>query len=83
VKICLLSFSGLIFSLIAVTLFVVIYAYQKSKYAKRNIVEDLRQRSVDVYLAAKTPEAETDSKKFDEGADEIARLLAETGVQTH
>jgi transposase len=48
---------ALVFSLIAVTLFVVIYSYQKSKYANREIVEDLRQRSVDVYLAAKTPEA--------------------------
>ena len=30
----LLSFWGLVFSLIAVTLFVVIYSYQKSKNAK-------------------------------------------------
>jgi hypothetical protein len=44
----LLSFWGLVFSLIAVTLFVVIYSYQKSKYANQNIVEDLRQRSVDI-----------------------------------
>ena len=76
----LLSFWGLIFSLIAVTLFVVIYSYQKSKYANQNIVEDLRQRSVDTYLAAKTREAETDSKKFREAGDEIERLRAETGV---
>jgi hypothetical protein len=75
-----LSFWGLIFSLIAVTLFVVIYSYQKSKYAKQNIVEDLRQRSVDVYLAAATPEAKTDSKKFGEAADEIERLRAEARV---
>jgi hypothetical protein len=59
----LLSFWGLVFSLIAVTLFVVIYSYQKSK-SNRNIVEDLRQRSVKIYLAAETREAETDSKKF-------------------
>ena len=45
----LLSFWGLVFSLIAVTLFVVIYSYQKSKYANRRIVEDLRQCSVSVY----------------------------------
>ena len=50
----LLSFWGLVFSLIAVTLFVVIYSYQKSKNANRNIVEDLRQRSVKIYLAAET-----------------------------
>ncbi len=76
----LLSFWGLIFSLIAVTLFVVIYSYKKSKYANQNIVEDLRQRSVDIYLAAETSEAGTDSKKFSEAADEIQRLRAETGV---
>ena len=76
----LLSFWGLVFSLIAVTLFVVIYSYQKSKYANRNIVGDLRQRSVDVYLAAKTPEAESDSKKFREASNEIERLRAETKV---
>jgi hypothetical protein len=75
----LLSFWGLVFSLIAVTLFV-IYSYQKSKYADQNIVEDLRQRSVDIYLAAETREAKTDSKKFREAADEIQRLRAEIGV---
>ena len=44
------------------------------------IVEDLRQRSVDVYLAAKTPEAESDSKRFREASNEIERLRAETRV---
>ena len=76
----LLSFLGLIFSLIAVTLFVVIYSYQKTTGANQNIVEDLRQRSVDIYLAAETSESETDSKKFGGAADEIERLRAETGV---
>jgi hypothetical protein len=76
----LLSFWGLVFSLIAVTLFVVIYSYQKNKNANRNIVEDLRQRSVNIYLAAETCEAETDSKKFRAAADEIERLRAETSV---
>ena len=76
----LLSFWGLVFSLTAVTFFVVIYSYQKSKYANQNIVEDLRQRWVDIYLAAETREAGTDSKKFREAADEIERLRAETGV---
>ena len=76
----LLSFWGLVFSLIAVTLFVVIYSYQKSKYANRKIVEDLHKRSVDVYLAAKTPEAESDSKSFREASNEIERLRAETKV---
>jgi hypothetical protein len=76
----LLSFWGLVFSLTAVTFFVVIYSYQKSKYANQNIVEDLRQRWVDLYLAAETREAGADSKKFREAADEIERLRAETGV---
>jgi hypothetical protein len=76
----LLSFWGLVFSLIAVTFFVVIYSYRKSKYAKQNIVENLRQCSVDTYLAANTGQAKNDSKKFDEAADEIARLRSETRV---
>ena len=76
----LLSVWGFVFSLIAVTLFVVIYSYQKTKGANQNIVEDLRQRSVDIYLAAETGESETDSKKFREAADEIERLRAETSV---
>jgi len=79
----LLSFWGLVFSLIAVTLFVVIYSYQKSKYANQNIVEDLRQRSVDIYLAAETREAETDSKKFREAADEIERLRPKLHFAEH
>jgi hypothetical protein len=76
----LLSFWGLIFSLIAVTVFVVIYSYQKNKYANRKIIEDLRQRSVDVYLAGKTPEAKTDSQRFREASNEIERLRAEARV---
>jgi hypothetical protein len=75
-----LSFWGLVFSLTAVTLFVVIYSYQKGKHANRRIVEDLRRRSVDVYLAAKTPEAESDSKSFREASNEIERLRTETRV---
>jgi hypothetical protein len=76
----LLSFWGLVFALIAVTLFVAIYSYQKTKGANQNIVEDLRRRSVDIYLAAKTGEPETDSQKFRRAADEIERLRAETSV---
>ena len=67
----LLSFWGLVFSLTAVTLFVV-YSYQKTKGANQNIVEDLRQRSVDIYLAAKTDEAKTDFQKFRGAADDRA-----------
>ena len=61
----LLSFWGLVFSLIAVTLFVVIYSYQKTKGANQNIVEDLRnaqwtfiwqQRQVKLRLIPKNSE---------------------------
>ena len=76
----LLSFWGLVFALIAVTLFVIIYSYQKMKGTNQNIVEELRQRSVGTYLAAKTAEAKTDSQKFRRAADEIERLRAETSV---
>src|SRR5437764_13642742 len=76
----LFSFLELIFSLIAVTLFVVIYSYQKMKGTNQNIVEELRQRSVGTYLAAKTAEAKTDSQKFREAADVIERLRVETRV---
>ena len=75
----LMSLVGLVFSLIAVTLFVVIYSYQKSKSANRAIVEDLRQRSVEVYLKQK-PDAESDSKKIREASNEIERLRTETRV---
>jgi hypothetical protein len=40
-----LSYLGLIFSLIAVTLFVIIYSYKKMKGSNPNIVDELRQRS--------------------------------------
>jgi hypothetical protein len=72
----LLSFWGLVFSLIAVTLFVVIYSYQRSKHVNQNIVEDLRQLWMATYLAAKTREVENDSQKFREAAEEIEWLRA-------
>jgi hypothetical protein len=76
----LLSYLGLIFSLIAVTLFVIIYSYKKMKGANANIIEELRQRSVDTYLAAATAEAKTNSHKFGEAAEVIDRLSVETRV---
>ena len=75
-----LSYLGLIFSLIAVTLFVIVYSYKKMKGSNPNIVEELRQRSVDTYLAANTAEAKTNSQKFDEAATVIDRLSVETRV---
>jgi hypothetical protein len=76
----LLSYLGLIFSLIAVTLFVIIYSYNKVKGSNPNIVEELRQRSVDTYLAANTAEAKANSQKFGEAATLIDRLSVETRV---
>jgi hypothetical protein len=75
----LLSYFGLIFSLMAVTLFVIIYSYKKMKGTNQNIVED-RQRSVDTYLAANTAEAKTNSQQFGEAATLIDRLSVETRV---
>jgi hypothetical protein len=51
-----LSYLGLILSLIAVTLFVIVYSYKKMKGSNPNIVEELRQRSVHTYLGATTAE---------------------------
>jgi hypothetical protein len=78
----LLSFWGLVLSLIAVTLFVVVYWYKTStdNVDSKDIVGDLRRRSVDIYLVAETPEAEGDSKKLRGAADEIARLRAKSSV---
>jgi hypothetical protein len=76
----LLSYLGLIFSLIAVTAFVIVYSYKKMKGANPNIIEELRQRSVDTYLAANTAEAKTNSQKFGEAATIIDRLTVETRV---
>ena len=75
-----LSYLGLIFSVIAVTLFAIIYSYNKMKGSNPNIVEELRQRSVDTYLAANTTEAKTNTQKFGETATVIDRLSVETRV---
>ena len=75
----LLSFWGLVFSLIAVTLFVVVYSITRN-IDKKDIAGDLRRRSVDIYLAAETREAERDSKRFRGAADEIERLRAKTST---
>jgi hypothetical protein len=75
----LLSFWGLVFSLIAVTLFVVVYSITRN-IDKKDFVGDLRHRSVEIYLAAETNNAEADSKNFRAAANEIERLRAKTGV---
>jgi hypothetical protein len=75
----LLSFWGLVFSLIAVTLFALGYLITRT-IDKRDVADDLRRRSVDIYLAAETGEAEQDSKRFRRAADEIERLRRRASV---
>jgi hypothetical protein len=75
----LLSLWGLVFSLIAVTLFVAVYSITLN-IDRKDFVGDLRHRSVEIYLAAETHNAEADSKKFRAAADEIERLRVKTGV---
>ena len=65
--------------MIALTLFVLGYSITRS-IDKRNVADDLRRRSVDIYLAAETREAEQDSKRFRGAADEIERLRRRTSV---
>jgi hypothetical protein len=74
-----LSFWGLVFSLIAVTFFVVIYSINRNMDTA-DMVGDLRRRSVDIYLASETHNAEADSKQFRAAANEIERLREKTGV---
>ena len=78
----LLSYWGLIFTLIAVTLFVVVYIYMSStgKGEDRDMVEYLRRRSVAIYLAAASSTNEDISSKLRAAADEIERLRAQNYV---
>ena len=78
----LLSYWGLVFTLVAVTLFVVVYSYKKNtnKAENKDMVDNLRRRSVAVYLAAESSSSEDISKKLRAAADEIERLRAENSV---
>ena len=78
----LLSYWGLIFTLIAVTLFVVVYIYMSNtgKGEERDMVEYLRRRSVAIYLAAASSTNEDISSKLRAAADEIERLRAQNYV---
>jgi hypothetical protein len=67
--------------LIALTLFVVVNAYvDRVKRPQKDLVEELRRRSVAVYLAAATSEAEEISKKLRAAADQIEGLRSKLGV---
>ena len=78
----LLSYWGLIFTLIAVTLFVVVYICMSNtgKGEDRDMVEYLRRRSVAIYLAAASSTNEDSSIKLRAAADEIGRLRAQNYV---
>jgi hypothetical protein len=78
----LLSYWGLIFTLIAVTFFVVVYIYMSNtgKGEDRDMVEYLRRRSVVIYLAAASSTNEDISTKLRAAADEIERLRAQNYV---
>jgi cytochrome bd-type quinol oxidase subunit 2 len=78
----LLSYWGVIFTLIAVTLFVVVYIYMSNtgKGEDRDMVEYLRRRSVATYLAAASSTNEDISSKLRAAADEIERLRAQNYV---
>ena len=78
----LLSYWGLISTLIAVTLFVIVYIYKNNtvKGENRDIVEYLRRRSVAIYLAAASSTNEDISSKLRAAADEIERLRAQSYV---
>jgi len=78
----LLSYWGLIFTLIAVTLFVAIYIYffKTGRDEDRDMVQYLRGRSVAIYLAAVSSANEDVSGKLRAAADEIERLRAQNYV---
>jgi hypothetical protein len=72
----LFSFWGLIFALAAVAVFVVVYVYKNNAVGggKNDIVDDLRRRSVAVYLSAETSSCLIISHELRHAGDEIERL---------
>jgi hypothetical protein len=76
-----LSFWGLVFSLIAVTLFVLIYTYKNLIEVRNNdTLSDLRRCSVAVYLAAESSASEDISKKLRVAANEIEWLRSQNSI---
>jgi hypothetical protein len=72
----LFSFWGLIFAVIALTVFVVVYVYKNNagRRGKNGMVDDLRRHSVGVYLGAEASSSADISKKLRDAGDEIERL---------
>jgi hypothetical protein len=76
-----LSFWGLIFSLIAVTLFVLVYTYKNLiEVGNNDTLSDLRRCSVAVYLAAESSASEEISKKLRGAASEIEWLRGQNSI---
>jgi hypothetical protein len=76
-----LSFWGLVFSLIAVTLFVFVYTYKNLIEVRGNdTLSDLRRCSVAVYLAAESSASEEISKKLRGAANEIEWLRDQNSI---
>jgi len=77
----LLSFWGLVFSLIAVTLFVLVYFYKNIiEVRNKDTLSNLRRCSVAVYLAAETRTSEDISKKLRAAANEIEWLRSQNSI---
>jgi hypothetical protein len=72
----LFSFWGLIFVLAAVVVFVVVSVYKNNAIGggKNDMIDDLRRRSVAVYLAAETSSSVLISHKLRDASNEIERL---------
>jgi hypothetical protein len=72
----LFSFWGLIFALAAVVVFVVVSVYKNNAIGggKNDMIDDLRRRSVAVYLAAETSSSVLISHKLRDASNEIERL---------
>ena len=69
----LFSYWGGIFAVAAVTLFVTVYLYKHAP-GTSNLIDDLRRRSVAIYLAAETSSSGEISNELRAAADEIERL---------
>jgi hypothetical protein len=78
----LFSFWGLNLALAAVTVFVVVYVYKNNAIGdgKNDIVDDLRRRSVAVYLAAETSLSVIISNELRHASNEIERLRSMSRV---
>jgi len=77
----LLSFWGLVFTLMAVTLFVFVYSYRNMiEVRNKDTLGDLRRCSVAVYLEAESSASEDISHKLWTAAGEIEWLRTQNSI---